>query len=169
MIKTTITALALLATLAATPATGHEEKTGSFTISHPWARATASSQTAGAVFMEIHNHGDTDDRLVGAASPDAERVEIHGHLRDGDVMRMRRVDGIEVPAGGTAVLAPGGFHVMLMGLKSPLFEDTLTELTLTFEKAGDIEIEVVVEAAGATGASSATGKMDHGSGPMKSR
>lgn len=161
MIRTVFAALALFALFVTTPATAHEEKSGDFTISHPWSRATAPSQKAAAVFMEIHNHGQTSDRLIGGASPDAERVEIHGHFRDGDIMRMRRVDGVEIPAGGSARLAPGGFHVMLMGLKGPLLEETVIELILTFEKAGEVEIEAVVEAAGAAGTSAAGEKMNH--------
>ena len=162
----------LFALLIAVPAAAHEEKAGELTISHPWSRATAPSQKAGAVFMEIHNSAGTADRLIGAASPDADRAEIHGHIRDGDIMRMRKVEGVEVPAGGSASLKPGGFHVMLMGLKGPLFEDTVIPLTLTFEKAGRFEIEVIVEAAGASGSGTMREKMgqdSHGGHGMKNR
>jgi len=79
-------------------------------------------------------------------------------------MRMRPVDGIDVPAEGKAVLEPGGFHIMLINLKAPLFEETVIPLTLEFEKAGKVEIEAVVEAAGAGGPSTGSGTMNHGGG-----
>ena len=132
-----------------TPALAHEEKSEHLTIYHPWARATASSQKVGAVFMKISTNGTNSDRLIGGHSPDAEIVQIHSHTMDNGIMRMRPVDGIIIPAEGQAVLLPGGFHLMLIGLKAPLFEETVIPLTLEFEKAGSIEIGVVVEAAGA--------------------
>jgi len=131
------------------PALAHEEKSEHLTISHPWSRATAPSQKVGAVFMTITTNGNNTDRLIGAQSPDAETVQIHGHTMDNGIMRMRPVDGIPVPADGEAVLAPGGFHIMLIGLKAPLFEETVIPLTLIFETAGQVEIEAVIEAAGA--------------------
>ncbi len=149
------------------PAWAHEEKSEHLTISHPWSRATAPSQKVGAVFMTIATNENKPDRLVGAESSDAETVQIHGHSMVDNVMRMRPVDGVPIPATGEAVLEPGGFHVMLIGLKTPLFEETVIPLTLVFENAGRVEIEVVVEAAGARRASGNAAPMssgDHGSG-----
>jgi len=151
--------LALL--FLSSPAWAHEEKSEHLTISHPWSRATAPSQKVGAVFMTIETNGNQEDRLVGGASPDAETVQIHNHTMVDGVMRMRPVDGVPIPANGKAVLEPGGFHVMLIGLKAPLFEETVIPLTLVFEKAGTVEIEVVVEAAGA-------GQATGGAAPMSS-
>ncbi|MDG2268906.1 MAG: copper chaperone PCu(A)C [Alphaproteobacteria bacterium] len=131
------------------PTWAHEEKSEFLTISHPWSRATAPSQKVGAVFMKISTNGATVDRLIGAQSPDAEAAQIHGHTMVNDVMRMRPVDGVDIPSEGEAALAPGGFHIMLVGLKAPLFEETVIPLTLVFEKAGKVEIEAVIEAAGA--------------------
>jgi copper(I)-binding protein len=139
--------LALL--FLSSPALAHEEKSEHLTISHPWSRATAPSQKVGAVFMTITTNGNNTDRLIGAESPDAETVQIHNHTMVDGVMRMRPVDGVPIPATGEAVLEPGGFHVMLIGLKAPLFEETVIPLTLLFETAGRVEIEAVVEAAGA--------------------
>lgn len=99
--------------------------------------------------MEMQTKTGQPDRLISASTPDAETVEIHDHIRDGDVMRMRRIDGVDIPAEGSAVLQPGGKHLMLIGLKIPLFEETVFPMTLVFEKAGPVEIEVIVEAAGA--------------------
>lgn len=162
MIRTFLLALAAL--LVTVPAHAHEEKAGDLVISHPWTRATASSQKAGAVFMKIVNHSDDADRLIGAASPDADVAEVHGHTMDGDVMRMRRVDGVDVPAEGTAVLAPGGYHIMLIGLKAPLFEETTVPLTLKFEHAGEFEIEVIVESPAYQGSPKSDGGIKPGGG-----
>tara|TARA_R110002110_G_scaffold415612_7_gene652209 strand:- start:15102 stop:15491 length:390 start_codon:yes stop_codon:yes gene_type:complete len=96
--------------------------------------------------MKISTNADTADRLIGAGSPDAETVQIHGHSMVNDVMRMRPVEGVVIPATGEALLAPGGFHIMLIGLKAPLFEETVIPLTLVFEKSGKVEIEAVIEA-----------------------
>ncbi|MEP4377846.1 MAG: copper chaperone PCu(A)C [Alphaproteobacteria bacterium] len=149
------------------PAGAHEEKSEHLTISHPWSRATAPSQKVGAVFMTIKTKGNNTDRLIGARSPDAETVQIHNHTMVDGVMRMRPVDGVTIPAEGEAVLEPGGFHIMLIGLKAPLFEETVIPLTLEFENAGKVEIEAVIEAAGARQPSAATKPMpstNHGAG-----
>ncbi len=164
MIRTLIAALTVLLTVSAAQA--HEEKTGDLVISHPWTRATASTQKVGAVFMKIENHGNSADRLIGASSPDAETVEVHGHFMDGDVMRMRRVDGVVVPAEGTATLAPGGYHIMLIGLKALLLEETQIELTLEFEHAGKIEIDAIVEAPSYQGPGKGMGSMKTGTHGM---
>jgi copper(I)-binding protein len=148
--------LLILAVLAATvpPALAHEEKSEHLTISHPWTRATAPTQKTGVVYMEISANASKPDRLIGAFSPDAEITQIHGMQQDGDILRMRTVEAVEIPAEGKAELKPGGTHIMLIGLKAPLFEETVIPLTLTFERAGKVEIEAVVEAPAARAASS---------------
>lgn len=158
--------LAALVVAAATfgtdwSAQAHEEKFEDLAISHPWSRATASNQKVGAVFMEIETKTGRPDRLIGASTPDAEKVEIHDHVRSGDVMRMRRIESLDIPAEGAAKLSPGGQHLMLIGLKAPLFEDTVFPMSLTFEKAGTVEIEVIVEAAGAGGTSASRDPQKH--------
>lgn len=139
--------LALLPGLAA----AHDYKLGTLVISHPWARATAPAAPAGGGFLSITNTGATADRLVSARSAAANMVQIHEMKMDGGVMRMREVDhGLEIPAGATVTLAPGGFHLMMMGLKEPLKEHTMVPVTLTFEKAGSIDVQLAVEGMGAT-------------------
>lgn len=163
-----IFATALLAS-SVFSATAHEEKTDNLTIVHPWSRATAPSQKVGAVFMEIRSSTGKEDRLIGAWSPDSDKTEIHGHFREGEIIRMRRVEGgITIPAKGSVRLAPGGFHIMLIGLKVPLLEETTIPMTLTFEQGGPVEIEVMVESAGSRGNSGAVNgqKMNHSKGPM---
>lgn len=105
---------------------------------------TTASAKAGAAYISVMTNGG-DDRLVNATSPVAKRVEIHTHIKDGDVMRMRPVDGpLPVSAGNPIEMAPGGVHVMLMGLNAPLVDGTPIPVTLIFEKAGEIVFEVPV-------------------------
>ncbi len=136
-----------LAALLAPPALGHDYKLGTLSIGHPWARATVGP--AGGAFLSIENKGAAADRLLSASSPVAKTVEIHNHIKDGDIMRMRPVDGIDLPAGGKVELKPGGYHVMLMGLNKPLKEGERFPLTLQFEKAGKIDVEIAVDKPGA--------------------
>lgn len=123
---------------------------GDIEIQNPWARASAGMAKTGAAFMDITNDG-AADRVVGASANVSEVAELHTHIRDGDVMKMRRVDAIDVPAGETVRLQPGGLHVMFMGLAAPLVEGETFPLTLMFEKAGDVTIDVEVKEAGAMG------------------
>jgi periplasmic copper chaperone A len=132
-------------------ALAHESSNAGVTVAHPWARATPGGATIGAAFLEIKTATGVDDTLLSIASPVAGRVELHTHIRDGDVMKMRRVEKLPLKAGGSTVLKPHGDHVMLMDLKAPLKEGDLIKLVLTFAKAGPLEIEATVEPIGAMG------------------
>lgn len=123
---------------------------GSISIEHPWSRATVAGIPNGAAYFVLKNSGDADDRLLSASASVANKVELHTHLKDGEVMRMRQVDDIAIPAGGSAALQPGGMHVMLMGLKAPLEQGSSFPLTLVFEKAGSVTIDVIVDRMGGT-------------------
>jgi periplasmic copper chaperone A len=114
-------------------------------VEQPFARASAGAVTAGAAFMTLKNSGASDDALIAVSTPVAEHAELHIHIKDGDVMRMREVESIDVPAGSTVMLQPGGLHVMLIDLKAPLKAGEQFPLTLTFEKAGAMTIEVPVK------------------------
>jgi copper(I)-binding protein len=144
--------LSLLVTLVvATSAFAQDYKLGPLQISQPWARATPASAPAGGGFLKITNGGTTPDRLVSATSPAADIVQVHEMKMDGSVMRMREVEkGLEIPAGGGVTLAPGGYHLMMMGLKGPLKQGAKVPVKLVFEKAGSIEIELSVAGLGAT-------------------
>lgn len=126
----------------------------SIRIERPWARPTVSGQPAGGGFLVLHNRANTADRLLAASTPAAERVELHSMKMEGDVMRMRQVEGIDLPAGATVKLEPGGLHLMFMGLKAPLTAGSRVPLTLRFEKAGEVRVDVAVE--------SPTAMPDHG-------
>lgn len=85
-----------------------------------------------AAFLTVINTAATPVRLIGARSALAQTVELHDHVRDGEIMRMRRIEGIDIAAGAQAALAPGGKHVMLIGLKQPLVAGTTAQITLVF-------------------------------------
>ena len=102
-------------------------------IEHAHVRLVPPAAPNTAAFLTMHNTGDAPARLTGAASNAATTVELHDHIRDGDIMRMRRIDGgIPLPAHGSATLAPGGKHIMLIGLTQPLKADTAVDITLHF-------------------------------------
>ena len=130
MKKTTFALLLSLCTalpaLAADPA-------GDLTASSPWARATPQGAKNGAAYLSLRNTGSQDDALLAARGDVAERIELHTHINDNGVMRMRPVPAIEVKAKGEAVLKPGGLHVMLIDLKAPMKEGDSVPLTLSFD------------------------------------
>jgi copper(I)-binding protein len=116
-------------------------------VMDPYARAAGKSAKAGAAFMVIENTSGEDDRLIGAASDIAKKVELHTHKDMGDgVMKMIHVEeGFVIPAGGKHMLMRGGDHVMFMGLNSSMDQGNTVKVTLTFEKAGDIEVDIPVD------------------------
>lgn len=116
-----------------------------------WARPTVQGQSGGGAFLRITG-GAAADRLLSAAAPVARSTELHTMEMDGNVMRMRPVAGIAVPAGQTVELKPGGLHLMFSGLTQPLKTGTTFPLTLRFERAGDVKVDVKVMAQGAPAA-----------------
>lgn len=118
-------------------------------VTDAWARATTSTARVGGVFLTLTATGG-EDRVVSAASPVTERIELHETLRDGDVMKMREVPRLVLPAGVPTVLKPGAHHIMLIGLKRPLNRGETFPLTITFEKAPPVTVTVTVQAAGAS-------------------
>lgn len=144
--------LALLALIAGAAALSAQTTPGGgVTVVEPWARATPAGAKVGAAYMQLKAAAGAADKLVAAAVDPAVAgvVEIHNHIMEGGVARMRRVEAIPVPAGGSVALAPGGYHVMLMELKSPLKAGDSIRLKLRFEKAGEIEVEAKVRPIGA--------------------
>lgn len=130
------------------------------TIEQPWARPTVQGQAAGGGYLRIIGGHETD-RLVGARAAIAGRVELHSMTMDGNVMRMRQVEAIDVPAGKTVELKPGGLHLMFMDLKTPLRTGISFPLTLRFEKAGDVPVEVKVLPAPPAGAAAGDAHGQH--------
>jgi len=124
-------------------------QTGGPAVENAWARATPGKSAIGAAYLTIRSM--TADRLVAASTPVAKKAELHTMSMSGMVMKMRPIAGIDIPAGKPVTLAPGGTHIMLMGLAKPLEAGQSFPLTLTFEKAGTQTVNVAVEKVGATG------------------
>jgi hypothetical protein len=148
-VPTVLCALALLLLPGALAA--HEYASNGITVAHPWARATPGGVKVGGAYLEIKAAAGKGDRLIAAKCPAAGSAEIHSHSVEGGISRMRRVDALPVAGGKSVVLAPGGYHLMLIDLKQPLKEGDLLKLTLVFQKAGAIEVEATVEPVGAMG------------------
>ena len=126
------------------------QQAGDIAVSTPWTRAAGQNGT-GAGFLAIANRGTLPDRLVGASSPIARVIEIHAHIREGDILRMRPAAALELPPGQTVTLQPGGFHLMLIGLKEPLIQGQTVPVTLRFERAGEVPVTLAIQPAGARG------------------
>lgn len=154
------TAAAALAAvlLVGGPALAHEFKLGDLEIDHPWSRATPPGAKVAGGYFTVTNHGGVPDRLVSVTSDISAKAEVHEMAVKDGVMTMRPVEGgVEIPAGGKIELKPGGYHLMLMGLKRPAKEGESFPATLTFEKAGSVTVEFQVEGMNAAGGM----EMDH--------
>ncbi len=141
MQRVVVGAALVLATLTAT---AHSFTLGEIDIGHPYARPTRDGQLVSGGYLKLTNKGPAD-RLLSASSPVAGATEIHSMTMDGNVMKMRQVDAIELASGQTVELKPGGYHLMLMGLKAPLKAGDKVPLTLKFEKAGEVVVTINVE------------------------
>jgi|JI10StandDraft_1071094.scaffolds.fasta_scaffold73645_3 copper(I)-binding protein len=144
-------ALLLLASPLAAPAQDNPAPAaatitlGDIEISGAFTRATLPNAPVGAGYLTIANKGTADDRLMSANSPVAGMTQIHEMKMEGDVMKMTELpDGLAIPAGGTVSLAPGGLHIMFMKLKQAFAEGTTIPVTLTFETAGSVDVELAV-------------------------
>ena len=139
----------LAASLVSGSALADDYQLKSLRVSDPFVRATPPGAKVAGAFMSIANQGKDADRLVAARSPVAGVVEIHEMAMEGGLMKMRAVKGIDLKPGATVELRPGGYHVMLEDLKRPLQQGEQVPMTLVFEKAGSIEVNVRVEPMGA--------------------
>jgi len=117
---------------------------GDIVVSGAFARATVGSADTGAAYVTIANRGSQDDALVGAASSASASIELHEMKMSGDMMRMRAVPRVALPAGATFSFSPGGNHLMLIGLKAPLKAGSKISLTLEFEHARAITVQADV-------------------------
>lgn len=124
---------------------------GGVIVENPWATATPPGASVGGGYLAVRNTDPSPDRLIGASSPFAERVEMHVSTADGDVMRMRQQDSLTIPANGRLELKPGAAHLMFVGIKQPFKEGGSVPLTLRFERAGEIKTELHVQRLGARG------------------
>jgi copper(I)-binding protein len=140
-------AAALVFAAAAISASASDYTLKDLRIERPSARPTPPGARTGGAYFTVENRGNAADRLVRVASPVAGAVEIHSMTMDGNLMKMRAVAAIEIPAGKKVALGAGGYHVMLLDLKHALVAGTDVPLTLTFEKSGSIDVVARVEAA----------------------
>lgn len=138
-------AVAVLAvvTSGSSVALAQAEKDG-ITVQDVWTRATPGNARTAAVYFTAINRSGESDRITSASSPASDRAEMHATIHEGDIMRMRRVISVDVPAGGRAEFKPNGFHVMLTGLKGPLNAGDTVPLTLHFDRSGDRTVAVTV-------------------------
>ncbi|MCA0927683.1 copper chaperone PCu(A)C [Ruegeria profundi] len=137
----------LLATMAAVTLATTAFAESTIAVDDAYARSSGKTAKAGAAFMMIQNSGETDDRLIGAKSDAAARVELHTHkIDDAGVAKMIEVEeGFVIPAGETFMLQRGGDHLMFMGLTAPFEQGAKVPVTLIFENAGEVEIEIPVD------------------------
>jgi copper(I)-binding protein len=156
--------IALLAVFSATPACAQEVKAGNLVITQAWSRATPGGAKIGGGYLTIENKGTTPDRLIGGFGEVAGKIEVHEMSMKNGVMTMRPLDnGLTIEPGKTVKLAPGGFHLMLFDLKSPLKQGDKLPVTLEFEKAGKVTVSLDVQSLGAQGPAGAD---DHPGGQM---
>lgn len=138
--------LLLLAALSLMAACASNETGPKLSVEDAWARSSPLAEGNGSVYLMIKNQGNEADALVGASTNVSEAVEIHEMIMEGDVMKMRPVEGqrLEIPAGGQVELKPGGLHIMLLGLNQKLDVGDQIELKLRFEKSGEQTIKAEV-------------------------
>jgi copper(I)-binding protein len=145
MLNKLIVLAALL--LPACFANAHEYKVGELEIAHPWSQELPLNAPTVAAYFVIDNEGKTADRLLSVDSPIAGEAQLHEHIMQNDLMKMQQVPGVDIPAGGNVTFAPMAYHVMLVNLKdrSLLSDGKRFPLTMHFEKAGDVTVEVSVQ------------------------
>jgi copper(I)-binding protein len=163
MMKQLIQTIAIVATLAASlapPALAEDAKAGDLLISQAWSRATPVGAKVAGAYFTVENKGTAADRLVGGSADVVGRVEIHEMAMDNGVMRMRPLDkGLAIEPGKTVKFAPGGYHLMLMDLKSQFKQGDKVPVTLEFEKAGKVTVALDVQGVGAQAPGEHSGHM----------
>jgi periplasmic copper chaperone A len=150
---------AMLAFFLAAPARAEEVKAGDLVITQAWSRATPGGAKIGGGYLTIENKGSIADRLIGGSAEVAGNVQVHEMTMNNGVMTMRPLDkGLAIEPGKTVKLAPGGYHLMLMDLKSPLKQGDKLPVTLEFEKAGKVKLTFDVQGIGAQAPAGAGGE-----------
>jgi periplasmic copper chaperone A len=134
---------AALLCVAASPVSAHSITEGDITVTHPWTRPTPPGAAIGVGYMAISNNGNTEVTFTGGKTPKAKDVSIHQSSTKNDMMTMKPVpDGLPIPAGETVLLEPSGYHLMLEGLTGAIARGENIPMTLTFEGAGPVDIEL---------------------------
>lgn len=144
--------LLVAALLCGSPAPASAEDASALHVTGAWARPSIGNLDRSAAYFEIMNHGTSPDRLLAVKTDVSARAELHTTIMENDVARMRALDdGVEVPSGGGVKFEPAGNHVMLLGLKRPLKEGSSFPMTLVFEKAGEVKVDVPVRKSATSG------------------
>ena len=144
-------AAALLLVITGTGIFADDYKVGKLQISQPWTRVTPKGAQVAGGYLKITNTGTTPDRLTGGSAEVAKRFEIHEMSMENGVMKMRELkDGVAIAPGATVELRPGSYHIMMMNLSRPLAKGERVKGSLTFEKAGKVDVEFDVQALGGT-------------------
>lgn len=130
----TVMASALVALVSVTAQAGDDIR-----AEQVWTNQTLGSVKTGAIYLTLHNESKHDEELIAASTPVAERVELHDHKMDGDIMRMERQDSVAVPAGESVTFKPGGLHIMLFGVSKPIHEGDEVPVTLNFASGAKVE------------------------------
>ena len=147
MLLRLMTALAMgtacLSASAAQQDHSHHQMISKPVATQVWSRAMPPTAPNGAVYLTLQNPGQPD-RLTGVRTPRAGKAELHTHVHEGEMMRMKQIESIELPANGKVELKPGGGHVMLFELSEPLVAGERFPMTLEFERAGEVTIEVTI-------------------------
>ena len=138
--------VAALCSAFALSSQAHDYHAGSVHIDHPWSREMPPVAPTAAVYFTLHNRGE-HDRLLGVSTPVASKAELHEHVHQDGVMKMQAASFVELAPGAEVIFAPMGYHVMLFGLKRQAREGERFPLTLVFEKAGEVTVEVAVQQA----------------------
>src|ERR1700722_16987396 len=145
----------------ASPLRAEEVKAGDLVITQAWSRATPGGAKIGGGYLTIENKGSAPGRLIGGSADIAGKVEVHEMAMNNGVMTMRALEkGLAIEPGKTVKLAPGGYHLMMFDLKSPLKQGDKVPVTLEFEKAGKVQLSLDVQGVGAQGPGGASGGMD---------
>jgi hypothetical protein len=137
----------VIGVLLASSAAAQNTSNAGLAFDTPWVRASAPGQKNGAGYVQIQNKSTQTDRLISATTANVGRVELHTIINENGVAKMRQVQGIDVPAGASATLAPGGFHIMFMGLNAPFKAGEIVPVTLRFEKAGEVNVNFEIKPA----------------------
>jgi copper(I)-binding protein len=154
----------LFSTVLLAPARAQEVRAGDLVITQAWSRATPGGARVAGGYLTIENKGSAPDRLIGGSADVAAKVEVHEMATKNDVMTMRPLEGgLTIEPGKTVKLAPGGYHLMMFELKSPLKKGDTLPVTLEFEKAGKVTVSFDVQGIGAPG----PGAANSGAAPME--
>ena len=139
----------LLALFASGQVSAQTASPNSIVVERPWARATPAGAKTGAAYLTLINHGSSGDRLLSATTPVSDKVQFHSASEENGVSRMHEMRTVKVAPRAKVIFSPGGMHIMMVGLKQPLKEGQTLPLTMSFEKAGKVEVTVPVAKVGA--------------------